>query len=591
MEALSFLSGGGIASSCKYFDIRLDDRYVVFRGNEHEAASALLRGTVVLCLVEPLTIKHIRLRLTGMSRICWHLPAAAAGTARKPCKERVFFEKTWSFREAGKGKTETLPADNYEFPFDVVLDGSLPESVEGMHDTWVTYRFKAEIGRKYARDITVRKPLRIIRTLDPSTLELSHAMSVENIWPNKIEYSISTPSKAVIFGTFVRVDFRLIPLLKGLKIGLISSQLIENHELTLNPDEPESVSNTHKSTRVVLTDDYELDPDHQLEIIDEMAEGYQFSRYLNLPKTLTRCLQDTETRGIKIRHKLKFRVQLHNPDGHTSELRATLPVSIFISPHLAIDDNHNLVDQTPQAAQQALDDLTQQAPPLYGEHQFDQLYSEVDMSGYLTPNPMSGAATPFGSLSRNLSAEDLPSMAAVTNGDISASALHSRLSRLHATGHSTSPDVPDSHSSDGTAPPQGHSSADYFSQYSRSHSQSPDGRSPSGSQRNSEEHDRQLSGTATPYYPQAFEVETLSRVPSYSTAVRTGVPPQYCDDLPDYDSAVGNTPPAMTPPRSPQQAHLRTGHRPQVPSSLSEPYRPFTNHDDVERRLLQARER
>lgn len=106
----------------------------------------------------------------------WHLPATAAGTTRKPYKEKVFFEKKWSFREAGKGKTETLPADNYEFPFEVVLDGSLPESVEGMHDTWVTYRFKAEIGRKYARDITVRKPLRIIRTLDPSALELSHAM-------------------------------------------------------------------------------------------------------------------------------------------------------------------------------------------------------------------------------------------------------------------------------------------------------------------------------------------------------------------------------------------------------------------------------
>lgn len=118
----------------------------------------------------------------------------------------------------------------------------------------------------------------------------------------------------------MRVDFRLIPLLKGLKIGRISSQLIESHELTLNPDEPESVSNTYKSTRVILTDDYELDSDRQLEIIDEAAEGYQFSRYLNLPKTLTRCVQDTETRGIKIRHKLKFRIQLHNPDGHTSEV-------------------------------------------------------------------------------------------------------------------------------------------------------------------------------------------------------------------------------------------------------------------------------
>jgi arrestin-related trafficking adapter 4/5/7 len=88
----------------------------------------------------------------------------------------VFFDKTWKFRDAGKGKTEVLPADNYEFPFDIVLEGSLPESVEGLRDAWVTYRFKAEIGRKYAKDIVIRKPLRIIRTLDPSALELVHAM-------------------------------------------------------------------------------------------------------------------------------------------------------------------------------------------------------------------------------------------------------------------------------------------------------------------------------------------------------------------------------------------------------------------------------
>jgi hypothetical protein len=52
----------------------------------------------------------------------------------------------------------------------------MPESVEGLPETWVMYRFKAEIGRKYAKDIIARKPLRIIRTLDPSALELSHAM-------------------------------------------------------------------------------------------------------------------------------------------------------------------------------------------------------------------------------------------------------------------------------------------------------------------------------------------------------------------------------------------------------------------------------
>ena len=52
----------------------------------------------------------------------------------------------------------------------------MPESIEGLSDTYITYRFKAEIGRKYAKDIIVRKPLRIIRSLEPSALELAHAM-------------------------------------------------------------------------------------------------------------------------------------------------------------------------------------------------------------------------------------------------------------------------------------------------------------------------------------------------------------------------------------------------------------------------------
>lgn len=69
-----------------------------------------------------------------------------------------------------------------------------------------------------------------------------------------------------------------------------------------------------------MADEYELDEENNLEIIDEEAEGYRVSRDLHLPKSLTKCLQDADTKGIKIRHKLKFRVQLHNPDGHVSEV-------------------------------------------------------------------------------------------------------------------------------------------------------------------------------------------------------------------------------------------------------------------------------
>lgn len=96
---------------------------------------------------------------------------------------------------------------------------------------------------------------------------------------------------------------------------------METNDLTLNPEDPDAIRNTYKTTRTILNDEHSIDPDNSLEIIDEAAEGYQFSRSLDLPKTLTRCLQDTDTRGIKVRHKLKFRVQLLNPDGHVSEVR------------------------------------------------------------------------------------------------------------------------------------------------------------------------------------------------------------------------------------------------------------------------------
>ncbi|PGH11064.1 hypothetical protein AJ79_05106 [Helicocarpus griseus UAMH5409] len=593
--ALSFFTHSGTASQAKYFDIRLDDDYIVFRGSEDEAASTILKGKVVLCLSEPLTIKYLRLHLCGMSRV---LLQPAAGN-RKAARERNFFEKTWSFKDAGKGKTETLPADNYEFPFDIILPGSLPESVEGLRDSWVTYRFKAEIGRKYAKDVVARKPLRIIRTLDPSALELAYAMSIENVWPNKIEYSISTPSKAVIFGTSVQVDFRLVPLLKGLKIGTISTQLLELHDFVVNPDASEIYQVSHKSSKIIVDDPYTLEQQDMPETPDGVVEGFEFSRVLNLPKSLSKCLQDTNTRGIRVKHKLKFRVQLQNPDGHTSELRATLPISIFISPNLAIDDNNNLVDQTPQSAQRVIHTMAQQAPPVYGEHQFDQLYSEVDPAGYRTPGNTSEPGTPYSSLSRNLSMENL-SPAGSGHRDISPTALHTRLSNLHLNG--SAPRTPPLEPAEPVTESSGQ----------RPQLSSPGSYSPSiviqnpeidtpGTSRRPSEDDNIPSGMATPN-PHFSQVEDLSRVPSYTTALKSRVIPQYSEDLPDYQAATAGDI-SLTPLRLPQRVHVLGSTRPSTFTETSHRARLglpdrshssiFSHGPDTERRLriLQARAR
>lgn len=393
-----------------------------------------------------------------------------------------------------------------------------------------------------------------------------------------------------MFGSFIRVDFKLIPLLKGLVIGNILTQVKEEQEYVVDPDWGVSplAGGQKKSDRTIVQDSYTVNAENDEQIIDEAAEGFQFTRFLELPKTLNKCLQDCNIKGIKVRHKVKFNVQLHNPDGHISELRANLPVSFYISPSLPINSNNDLVDQSPQAGRAAVEnDLNNSAPPLYGEHMLDKLYSEVDPSGYLTPGiALSNPGTPY-LHSRQASHENLRSLNALTNGStgtstpngdlINPAALEYRLQNLHFTGPTRGEDLDiqiHPASGDGSRRASGPhvDPGDYFSTHSSSanHSQavvSPNdanasSSSASMSRRVSEEEDGYVSGARTPF-PQYAHMEDLARVPSYSTAVKAPAPRRIsgsAPDLPSYGAAVtaSTSPPDLAEPPT---AHVAESSR------------------------------
>ena len=485
--------------------------------------------------------------------------------------------------------------------------------MEGLKDAYVVYRLKAEIGRKRAKDIVVRKPLRIVRTLASSALEMSHAMSVENVWPNKIEYSISTPSKAIVFGSFLQCDFKLIPLLKGMEIGNVSTQLKEEHEFVIDPDWGVQALNggTTKDDRIIAFDNYTLDTEQDMQLIEEAAEGFQFSRYLELPKSLGKCMQDCNVKGIKVRHKIKFNIQLLNPDGHISELRANLPVSLYISESLPLNENNDLVDQTPQAGRAAVEnDMNHSAPPLYGEHQFDQLYGEQQFeavyNGYRTPGTaLSNGGTPY-LHSRSASSENLASLGGVANGDlnsthVSASALQHRLqdlrisdrviptiarndfdqpvygslSRRGSAQHTNGESLSGSHDAEG---PGHHSRGTASGRNSQPQSNDV-------SRRTSNEDHNNTSGTATPFF-HTDHFEDLAKVPSYSTAIKTPIPRSHNSglDLPSYGSCIAEARPASPP--APPMAHLRDSNRTGFSnSSLPPPLNPQTGRPGMNRTL------
>jgi hypothetical protein len=206
------------------------------------------------------------------------------------------------------------------------------------------------------------------------------------------------------------------------------------------------------------------------------------------------------------------------------------------------------VDQTPMSTQST--DIIQHAPPLYGEHILDQLYADMDQTGFMTPAQQSGMNTPFYSQSRTGSSENLASLdgASHPNGAVPPAALSSRLQNLNA-GSRNSGFLRRNHGtgSGGNTPHSlpGHrdnESGDFENNHSGQHSNPL-------SRRVSEEDDHHgamssmASGQHTPEHIDFSDLGDLTKVPSYSTAVKTPVRSMsYSDALPNYDAAISAPP-------------------------------------------------
>ncbi|KAK3381400.1 hypothetical protein B0H63DRAFT_524125 [Podospora didyma] len=526
------------------FEIRLENDFIVFRGNEHESSGQLLKGTVVLCLPAPLKIEDVHLRLTGTLHYGWtDTKVTPTGISnQKVDKTSNFFNYRWPQFVGGNNKGVTLPAGNYEWPFELMLAGNTTESVEGMREASITYKLKATVARgKLAYDFHTYKRLRIIRTLESSALEFLHAMSVENIWPNKVEYSIIVPQKAVVFGSSIPLETRFTPLLKGLELGDITVRLFEVHDI-VTPSHAGHAVREHKKEKEIASWTIPVNRDEHWQnmIEDTGQEGWVMNTALDLPRKLGKCLQDVNAQGIKVRHKLKLVVALKNPDGHISELRATLPVTIFISPNMPLDEDGNLVRQLPSGT--SSEEVAAFAPPGYGEHVLDQLYEDVEASGLQTPHNQSGVTSPLYGHSRSGSAENLGSLA--NHMGITPAALSSRLQSmsLDASHRNNSYNSMSSMGgSSGAATPR---------QLGNTLTPPSVAQSAPLSRQNSDE--GLSSGSNTPEHIDYPEISELSKVPSYQTAVKTPIRPTMFNGafaLPDYVTAT-------SAPGSPEQLPL-----------------------------------
>ncbi|RLV95685.1 Protein ROD1 [Spathaspora sp. JA1] len=459
------------------FEIRLrnlDHDVLVLKGNEQDAASALLTGTIVLSITESISVKKLSLKLysnlslksdsinprngkpmnfhrtiyehiwdsteftkymtnvptsmsmalssssgllsrnssstslKGLSSLrskplsATNLPALGSLTSNSSSTSLHQMATSASTNNLIKSGNHILTPGNYEIPFSAILPGSIPESIEGLPGCSNVYRLEAAIDRgKFHSSIVAKKRLRVIRTLTTDAVELSETMAVDNTWPQKVEYSLSCPMKAIAIGSGTPVSIMIVPLLKDLQLGDIKIQLVESYSYVgyFPP--------IHSGERIVCSKKIaKPDPDN----LD--LDKWEIETFLKVPGSLGKCTQDVDLlTHVKVKHKLKFNIGLINPDGHVSELRASLPVQLFISPFVAIrstPDEESEEEQSDEvlftnndssvslatlnsnnSSHTSLTGLI--APPLYEKHIYDRLWSDV--SPVETP-VTSGTSTP-----------------------------------------------------------------------------------------------------------------------------------------------------------------------------------------------------
>jgi hypothetical protein len=543
------------------FDIRIksatDRNVVVVRGSPEDAASVLLSGHVVFAVSDPLSIKKITLKLTGTLRVNWiDTPVTIRGPISKPIRyETVLFDHEWNRLESGGGlstgssnsslsssssSSHMLATGNHEMPFEMIIPGDAPESIEGHEGAQVVYKLVATVERgRFSNNLTAKKHIRIVRTVGPDMFDLSQTVSIDNTWPDKVEYNIEIPSKAVAIGSIMPIHFHMVPLLKGLKLGNIKVQVIEYTALAT------PAGFTHSSERV-NSEHVIPAPENELTGLDV----WDFDEVVQLPTSLSKCTQDCTIRtAIKVAHKVKFAISLINPDGHTSELRASLPIYLFISPNVPIsssdpaavpgsrhpEEKMLFASSSYDAGRSIVGDISA-APPNYEDHIYDRLYNGLPTPS-LSPEE-SVVSTPYRSRRSSFEQDGL----AMTTLDASQRSLLAAGLRALELQQSSGFGGPTSQPVSGTTTPY-HPAGDTSSSPDISH----------------------LSRVGTPSLtPQSeIDINALSRVPSYSTAMRNDAAsePEWA---PDYEPSSGAASPSLmgaSPLAPPTMAQLHNSRR------------------------------
>lgn len=232
-----------------------------------------------------------------------------------------------------------LPQGNYSLPFDINLPANVPESVEGLSSGKVRYKLECHVERgRFERAFHAAKHFRIVRTLHYRNVNLYDLIDFSNTWPGKIDFQVSMRRKGVALGLLVPLKLVIVPLVKGLSFKSMYAEIVQHHHVKGVSHKSPEFETVINRQRIQCIDPF-FGEDHW-----ELRGNYK------VPSSLQEVTQTCSLKGgmIEVKHRIRVLIHIRNADGHVSELRANLPVHIFMTPnhgevrttHLEVEPHH-----------------------------------------------------------------------------------------------------------------------------------------------------------------------------------------------------------------------------------------------------------
>ncbi|OGM48716.1 hypothetical protein ABOM_002054 [Aspergillus bombycis] len=357
------------ANATMFHICSLDKSCIFLPSSNCSEGKPCISGKLRLSLAQAMTVRGISVQVRGLAKLPYD-----QGTFFQSYHEENTFVTTQPLASSHKQNPFNLPTGDYEFPFSIPLNDNMLETVSCRRSSYRLYQVHAIIQRRWNRNVTVSKPIRIYKrfSIEESLNWMLALNSIDKQWDNVAQYNVSIPDVNIPFGATFPVKLRVAPLSKRIKLQALTIDVVEQHEVKMKAPATYSAQfNVHflssNKEHVIFRERHNLD-DCTVSGSEDSDLEWCITKAISLPQDLEEYTQDVSSNAIRIKHHVAFTVELLGVGEGVSMIKGTIPLNIYMSPHAISEDG-----TVRRLHIDRFHDEYVPPPPLYSEHQNDLL--------------------------------------------------------------------------------------------------------------------------------------------------------------------------------------------------------------------------